>query len=132
MTERQPRLPLTPEQRGTKAESQREAIQRWLSAFVPRCSGAKGSRGCLSVNTSADGTTDPEVRKRTEAFNRKVEQLLRNRLRADRAQFSDGFNPDAAAHTIIAVYLGLMVLAKDAPDAARVRATLDQTMKLLS
>ena len=41
-------------------------------------------------------------------------------------------NPDAAAHTIIAVYLGLMVLAKDAPEAAGVRATLDQTMKLLS
>ena len=58
--------------------------------------------------------------------------MLRDRLRADRAQFSEGFDPDAAAHTIIAIYLGLMVLAKDAPDAARVRATLDQTMKLLS
>jgi TetR/AcrR family transcriptional repressor of nem operon len=116
----------------SQGPSARDAIHRWLSAFIPRCSGVKGSRGCLSVNTSADGATDPEVRKRTEAFNRKLEQLLRNRLRADRAQFSDGFNPDAAAHTIIAVYLGLMVLAKDAPDAARVRATLDHTMKLLS
>jgi TetR/AcrR family transcriptional repressor of nem operon len=32
--------------------SAREAIERWLTAFVPRCSGVKGSRGCLSVMTA--------------------------------------------------------------------------------
>jgi TetR/AcrR family transcriptional repressor of nem operon len=32
----------------------------------------------------------------------------------------------------MAIYLGLMILAKDAPDAARVRATLNQAMKLLA
>jgi TetR/AcrR family transcriptional repressor of nem operon len=111
----------------------REAIQRWLTGFVPRCSGVKGSRGCLSVNTSLDGGAEHKgVRKRIQAFNHKLEQLLRDRLHADRAQFGDEFDPDAVAHTIIAIYQGLMVLAKDAPDAARVRATLDQAMKLLS
>src|SRR5229473_2167799 len=110
--------------------SAREAIQRWLTGFVPHCSGVKGSRGCLSVNTSADGAAgQKEVRKRIDAFNRKLEELLRNRLRADRGQFADGFDPDATAHTIIAVYLGLMVLAKDVPDAGRVRATLNQVLK---
>ena len=113
--------------------SAREAIQRWLTGFVPHCSGVKGSRGCLSVNTSVDGAAEQkEVRNRVEAFNRKLEELLRNRLRADRGQFADGFDPDATAHTIIAVYLGLMVLAKDVPDAGRVRATLNQVLKLLS
>ena len=73
-----------------------------------------------------------EVRKQVEGFNRTLEELLRARLRADRAQFGDGFDPDAVAHTIMAVYTGLMVLAKDAPDAARVRATLDQALKLLA
>jgi TetR/AcrR family transcriptional repressor of nem operon len=113
--------------------SARDAIERWLKGFVPFCSGIKGSRGCLSVNTGADGVSDQkEVRKRIERFNRKLEQLLRNRLHADRAQFLETFDPDAAAHTIMAIYLGLMVLAKEAPDAARVRATLDQAMKLLA
>jgi TetR/AcrR family transcriptional repressor of nem operon len=113
--------------------SAREAIERWLTGFVPFCSGVKGIRGCLSVNTVADGAFDQkEVRKRVERFNRKLEELLRNRLRADRAQFSDAFDPDSAAHTIMAIYLGLMVMAKDAPDAARVRATLNQAMKLLA
>jgi TetR/AcrR family transcriptional repressor of nem operon len=113
--------------------SARDAIERWLKGFVPFCSGIKGSRGCLSVNTAADGVSDQkEIRKRIERFNRKLEQLLRNRLHADRAQFLETFDPDAAAHTIMAIYLGLMVLAKEAPDAARVRATLDQAMKLLA
>jgi len=113
--------------------SARDAIHRWLTGFVPYCSGIKGSRGCLSVNTSADGAAEQkEIRNSVEAFNRKLEELLRNRLRADRAQFAKGFDPDAAAHTIMAIYLGLMVLAKDAPDATRVRATLNQALKLLS
>jgi AcrR family transcriptional regulator len=110
----------------------RDAIERWLTSFVPFCSGIKGSRGCLSVNTATDGAADQKaVRKRIERFNRKLEQLLSNRLRADRAQFSEAFDPDAAAHAIMAIYLGLMVLAKDAPDAARVRATLNQAVRLL-
>jgi AcrR family transcriptional regulator len=113
--------------------SARDAIERWLKGFVPFCSGLKGSRGCLSVNTAADGASDQkEIRKRIERFNRKLEQLLSSRLRAGRAQFSGTFDPDDAAHAIMAVYLGLMVLAKDAPDAARVRATLNQAMKLLA
>ena len=112
--------------------SAREAIERWLTGFVPFCSGVKGIRGCLSVNTAADGASDQkEVRNRVERFNRKLEQLLSKRLRADRAQFSDRFDPDVSAHTIMAIYLGLMVLAKDAPEAARVRATLNQALKLL-
>jgi len=113
--------------------SARDAVHTWLTGFVPFCSGVKGKRGCLSINTSADGAAEQKgVRKQVEAFNRKLEELLRDRLRADRNQFAEGFDPDATAHTIMAIYTGLMVMAKDAPDAARVRATLDQVLKLLS
>ena len=113
--------------------SARDTVERWLKGFVPFCSGAKGTRGCLSVNTAVDGASDQkEVRMSIERFNRKLEQLLSKRLRADRAQFSNAFDPDVSAHTIMAIYLGLMVMAKDAPDAARVRATLNQAMKLLA
>src|ERR1700687_4137637 len=74
--------------------SARDAIERWLTGFVPFCSGAKGTRGCLSVNTAADGVSDQkQVRNRVEGFNRKLEQLLSDRLRADRAQFSAAFDP---------------------------------------
>jgi TetR/AcrR family transcriptional repressor of nem operon len=113
--------------------SAREAIERWLTVFIPRCSGTKGSRGCLSVNTTADGVfAEKQVRASVHDFNQKLEELLRKRLSADRKQFCSGFDPDAVARTILAVYLGLMVLAKDAPDPARARATLDQVIRLLS
>jgi TetR/AcrR family transcriptional repressor of nem operon len=113
--------------------SARDAIERWLTGFVPFCSGIKGIRGCLSVNTAADGVSDQkEIRSRVERFNQKLEELLSDRLRADRAQFSGALDPDATAHALMAVYFGLMVQAKDAPDAARVRATLNQAMKLLA
>jgi TetR/AcrR family transcriptional repressor of nem operon len=116
----------------SEGPSARDAIERWLTGFVRYCSGTEGIRGCLSVNTAADGVSDQkEVRNSVERFNRTLEQLLGHRLRADRAQFSDAFDPDATAHTIMAIYLGLMVMAKDAPTAARVRATLKQALKLL-
>jgi TetR/AcrR family transcriptional regulator, transcriptional repressor for nem operon len=113
--------------------SAREAVERWLKGFVPYCSGTKGTRGCLSVNTAIEGAADRrEVQKRIEAFNHRLERLLAERLRKDRTQFADAFDPDDAAGAIMAIYLGLMVLAKDAPDAGRVHATVTQAMKLLA
>src|SRR6202790_2547237 len=83
--------------------SARDAVHRWLIGFVPFCSGVKGKRGCLAVNTAADGAAEQkEVRKRIESFNRKLEELLRDRLRAARRKFADGFPPAATAHPIIA------------------------------
>src|SRR3979411_1135898 len=53
--------------------SARDAIERWLTSFVPFCSGVKGIRGCLSVNTGADGAADQnEGRNRVARFNRQV------------------------------------------------------------
>src|SRR3984893_16963492 len=63
-----------------EGSSARDAIERWLTGFVPFCSGAKGSRGCLSVNAAADGTSDQkDGRKRAERFHRKLEELLGTR-----------------------------------------------------
>ena len=38
--------------------SAREAVEAWLVSFVPRASGTKGKRGCLSLNTATDATLD--------------------------------------------------------------------------
>ena len=35
-----------------------EAIGQWLIGFVPYCSGERGRRGCLSVNSATDGSLD--------------------------------------------------------------------------
>lgn len=110
----------------------RDAIRQWLAGFVPYCSGAKGARGCLSINAATDGSLDQaEIRKSIERYNRQLEQLLRARLHADRAQFRKGFDPDLTAHTIMVVHTGLMTLAHQGSDAKRVQAVIDQVMTLL-
>ena len=35
-----------------------EAVRQWLIGFVPYCSGERGQRGCLSVNSATDGSLD--------------------------------------------------------------------------
>ena len=53
--------------------SARDAIERWLTGFVPFCSGVRGSRGCLSINTAADGAFEQkEVRKSVAALQPKA------------------------------------------------------------
>ena len=111
----------------------RDAIRQWLTGFVPYCSGAKGARGCLSINSATDGSLDQaEVRKSIERYNRRLEQLLRARLHADRAQFKKGFDPDLTARTIMVVHTGLMSLAHQGSDAKQVQAVIDQVMTLLA
>jgi len=66
--------------------SARDAIQQWLMGFIPYCSGEKGQRGCFSIKSASDGSLHQvEVRKSIERYNRRLEELIRARLRADRA-----------------------------------------------
>ena len=81
---------------------------------------------------ATDGSLDrAEVRKSIERYNKRLEELLRTRLRADRAQFKRGFDPDITAHTIMVVHTGLMALAHQVPDAKKVKAVIDQVMNLV-
>jgi TetR/AcrR family transcriptional repressor of nem operon len=111
----------------------RDAVRQWLTGFIPYCSGEKGQHGCLSVNSATDGSLDQAgVRKSIERYNKRLEELLRARLRADRAQFKKGFDPDITAHTIMVVHSGLMALAHQTPDSKRVKAVIDQVMNLVA
>jgi AcrR family transcriptional regulator len=113
--------------------SARAAIEAWLTSFVPYCSGIKGRRGCLSINTATDGGLDEaELRKSIARFNEKLEELILARLEADRSQFSKDFDPAAAAQIIMTVYVGLMVLSKQTPTPERVKSVIAQVMRLLT
>jgi TetR/AcrR family transcriptional repressor of nem operon len=113
--------------------SARAAIEAWLTSFVPYCSGIKGRRGCLSINTATDGgLNEAGLRKSTARFNAKLEELILTRLEADRAQFSKDFDPAAAAQAIMTMYVGLMVLSKQTPTPERVKSVIAQIMQLLT
>lgn len=89
------------------------AIATWLASLPPIASYLAEGRGCLSVNASTDGSLDnPSIRGDIAAFNEKLEALVRERLEQDRARLAADFDPSAAAHTVTALYLGLMVMAK--------------------
>src|ERR1700754_2184491 len=100
----------------SEAPNARAAVDAWFMNLLPVYSGEKGRNGCLSVNTLTDGgLEDAAVKKSIADFNDRLESLILKRLEADRAQFAAGFDPVAAARTIMAIYMGLMTMAKQKP-----------------
>jgi TetR/AcrR family transcriptional repressor of nem operon len=117
----------------SEAPDARAAVEEWLTYLVPRCSGEKGRNGCLSVNTLTDGgLDDAAVAKSVANFNARLESLILERLKAGRAEFSADFDPAAAARTIIALYIGLMAMAKQKPSPEQVKLIIGQIRKILS
>jgi TetR/AcrR family transcriptional repressor of nem operon len=117
----------------TAGPSARQAIENWLDSYLPYCTGTKGNRGCLSINTATDGALDrAELRKSVKRFNTKLENLICARLEADRTQFVEDFDPVAVARTIMTIYSGVMVLSKQTQSADRVKSVIAQAMKLLA
>jgi TetR/AcrR family transcriptional repressor of nem operon len=111
----------------------RAAVEVWLTSFLPACSGERGRNGCLSVNTLTDGgLDDAAVAKSIAEFNAGLEGLILKRLKADRAQFPAGFDPVPATRTIMAIYIGMMVMGKQQPTPQQVKLVIGQIGKLLS
>jgi len=112
----------------------REAVARWLEGFAPVCSGERGSRGCLSVNTLVEGVgRDAAVTASVDAYNRELEGLLRLRLEAGAAagEFPAAFDADGAAHALVVGYIGLMAVARQAPPADLTRAAIARLLGAL-
>jgi TetR/AcrR family transcriptional regulator, transcriptional repressor for nem operon len=117
----------------SNAPTARAGVEDWLMSLLPICSGKKGRRGCLSVNTLTDGgPKDAAVEKSIANYNARLERLILGRLQADRAQFSPDFDPVAASRTIMAVYTGLMAMAKQSQSEEQVRLVIRQVGRLFS
>jgi TetR/AcrR family transcriptional regulator, transcriptional repressor for nem operon len=115
------------------APTARAAVEAWLMSLLPICSGNKGRRGCLSVNTLTDGGPKEAAVERSIAnYNARLENLILARLEADRAKFPPDFDPVAASRTIMAVYTGLMAMAKQTQSEQQVKQVIGQVGKLLS
>jgi TetR/AcrR family transcriptional regulator, transcriptional repressor for nem operon len=115
------------------APTARAGIESWLLSLLPICSGKKGRRGCLSVNTLTDGgPRDDAVEKSIARYNARLESLILKRLQADRAQFAANFDPVATSRTIMAIYTGLMAMAKQLQSEDQVKLVIKQVGKLLA
>jgi TetR/AcrR family transcriptional repressor of nem operon len=116
----------------SEAPNARAAVEAWFTNLLPVYSGENGRNGCLSVNTMTDGgLDDAAVKKSIANFNERLESLILNRLQADRAQFAADFDPVAAARTMMAIYMGLMTMAKQKPSPEQVKLVIGQIGRLL-
>lgn len=116
-----------------QGSSAREAISKWLESFVPYCSGSKGKRGCLSINTATDGALDhAELVESIDRYNARLHDLVHQRLRADREQFPDTFDPKGAAYVVMVFYTGMMTMGRQAPSAVQVRSAIRTAISCLA
>lgn len=115
-------------------DTARDVVARWLEGFAPLCSGRRGARGCLSVNTLVEGAgRDPEIAASVDAYNRELEALLRTRLAAgvEAGDLPAGLDAGGTAHALVAGYNGLMVMARQAPPIELTRAAMGRLLKAL-
>lgn len=108
-----------------------EILREWLIWMISHETG----RGCFVVNTAAElGTTDPEVRQRTEdAFEvtRKTLASLLHRGIHD-GDLPAALDVDAAVELLFTTVLGLRVSERAGHDPQRLATAIDFTIKMLA
>ncbi|MGW6497396.1 TetR/AcrR family transcriptional regulator [Nonomuraea angiospora] len=108
-----------------------EVLRGWLVWMISHDAG----RGCFVVNTAAElGTTDPEVRQRTEAAFEVTRETLASLLRRG---IRDGDLPatldvDAAMELLFTTVLGLRVRERAGHDPQRLATAIDFTIRTLA
>lgn len=111
------------------------AIQKWLMAFVPACSGEGGARGCLSINASIDAADAvPAVAEAIAKYNQELVDLIANALKRARqnGEIGNDLDPDEMANMILTFYNGLFVTSRMRPAKRRTKATIELVLRPLT
>lgn len=106
----------------------REALREWMLWLVACPADGTSGRGCFVVNTATElGTTDEEVRQRTEAAFEVTRRALRSTLAEgrDRGELPQDLDTDAAAELLFTTVLGLRVRERAGHDLERLTAAID-------
>jgi len=111
------------------------AIQKWLMAFVPACSGEGGARGCLSINASIDAAdAAPAVAEAIARYNQELVDLIGHAL--ERAKQNGEIDRDLdsseMANLIHTFYNGLFVTGRTRPAKTRTRAMIELILRPLT
>ena len=117
------------EQRGPKA-----AILAFVAEFMAQALGGARQAQCLLVNTAMEvDPQDAELAARVAGYLGEIEAFLRRNLAAARAagEIPPDIDPEETAGTLLAVLLGVSVLARLRPDAARLESMVPPILALL-
>ncbi len=112
----------------------REVLREWMLWLVTCPADGTPGRGCFVVNTAAElGTTDEEVRQRTEAAFEVTRQALRSLLAegCDRGELSAGLDIDDAVELLFTTVLGLRVRERAGHDIERLTTAIDLAIRAL-
>ena len=117
------------EQRGPKA-----AILAFVAHFMEQALGGAAEGGCLLVNTAMEvDPQDAELTARVADYLGEIEAFLHRNLIAAQAasQIPPELDPEETAGMLLAVLLGISVLARLRPDAAPLERLLTPIFALL-
>ena len=117
------------EQRGPKA-----AILGFVAEFVERALGGEALGRCLLVNSAMEvDPQDAELAARVADYLGEIEAFLRRNLAAARAtgEIPPELDPEKTGGMLLAVLLGVSVLARLRPDAAHLKSIVSPMLALL-
>ncbi|MEN3535912.1 TetR/AcrR family transcriptional regulator [Microbispora sp. ZYX-F-249] len=106
----------------------RQVLRDWMLWLVSCPSGGEPGRGCFVVNTATElGTTDVQIRRRTEAAFEVTRQALRSLLHDGRrtGELPEDLDVDGAVELLFTLVLGLRVRERAGHDPARLATAID-------
>ncbi|MBO1413625.1 TetR/AcrR family transcriptional regulator [Streptomyces sp. FH025] len=112
----------------------REVLREWMLWLVTCPADGQGGRGCFVVNTATElGTTDDQVRQRTDAAFETTRQALRSLLAEgrDHGELPTDLDIDATAELLFTTVLGLRVRERAGHDLARLTTAIDVAIRTL-
>ncbi|NBE85264.1 TetR/AcrR family transcriptional regulator [Micromonospora rubida] len=112
----------------------RQVLRDWMLWLVSCPSDGEPGRGCFVVNTATElGTTDAQVRQRTEAAFEVTRQALRSLLHNGRhdGELPIGLDIDATVELLFTTVLGLRVRERAGHDCARLATAIDAVIQAL-
>ncbi|MEU1005769.1 TetR/AcrR family transcriptional regulator [Streptomyces tibetensis] len=112
----------------------RQVLREWMLWLVTCPADDTSGRGCFVVNTATElGTSDEEVRQRTEAAFEVTRQALGSVLAEglDRGELSAGLAIDDAVELLFTTVLGLRVRERAGHDIERLTTAIDLAIHAL-
>ncbi|MBT2212705.1 MULTISPECIES: TetR/AcrR family transcriptional regulator [Actinomadura] len=112
----------------------RDVLRDWMLWLVSCPSDGEPGRGCFVVNTATElGTTDVQVRRRTEAAFEVTRQAMRSLLHQGRraGELPADLDIDATVELLFTTLLGLRVRERAGHDPARLATAIDAAIRAL-
>ncbi|HTH99056.1 MAG TPA: TetR/AcrR family transcriptional regulator [Stellaceae bacterium] len=111
-----------------------QAITGFFEHTIERSVSDTQQRGCMLVNSALEASpADPEFRDGVAVELSRIEAFFRNQFAAgqERGEIPAGLSPETAAQQLLAVLLGIRVLARVRPERALMTGAVQQTLQPL-